>query len=339
MDKSNLSEKIKNRAIASGYDLCGIIPATPFYEFEQYLNKRIQDFPESKSQYEGLQNLACPAETAKSIIVCIRKYSHYKKPEYFDGKIGKVYLFDGRLAYSKEYRAACEVSSFLDSLNIEYRRDSITARWAAEKAGLGLFGRNNFIYTKFGSYVWIDTWQVDVELNYDKTEEGAGIECLCRDDCRKCIEACPTKALSGDYSMDKGKCVAGLSFGYGEIDDKSLWDKMGTWIYGCDVCQDVCPMNKNKLEQTAEFPLMEKTNGEITLEKLFMMDEEYFLKIVQPRFWYIGEADMYIWKCSALRAMANSGDPQYHALLWEACESEDERIRETALWACSKLNI
>jgi len=338
LNKKNLTKKIKEKAINLGYNLCGIIPAVTLDDFTRGLDRRMKDFPEVKSSYEDLSRLAFPPKEAKSIIVCIGKYTQYKVPELLDNVIGKFYLFDERLKYSNEYQASQGLGDYLKSLGINYTNNTISARWAAEKAGLGFFGKNNFIYTKFGSYVWINTWAVDVELDYLKTET-AETKSLCCDNCRKCIDACPTKALSGDFSMNKEKCIAALSFGGGEINKKELWDKTGAWIYGCDICQDVCPMNKNKLKQTETFPLMAETTENITFEKIMKMDEKYFFEVLYPRFWYIGKDKMWVWKCNVLRAMVNSGDAKYHNLITDACSDKDDHVRETALWARNKLQI
>ena len=339
MSKNELTASIRFKALELGHDLCGIIPAETFGEFTRGLEKRMEDFPESKGEYEGLRRLAAMPENAKSVIVCAHKYTQYKIPACFDGLIGKCYLFDGRLGFTQEFEACKGLGEFLTSLGIAYKQNSVSARWAAQKAGLGFFGRNNFLYTKFGSYAWINTWEVDAELDYTQNAPDPGIQCLCNDHCRKCVEACPTKALSGDFAMDKRKCVAQISFGGPGAGDTALHDPMGTWIYGCDACQDACPMNKGKFNETTNFPRMDETERGITLEKILLMDDEYFEKILHPRFWYLPKERMWVWKCNALRAMANSGDAKYRALIRNALAHDDEQVRKTAQWACEKLGI
>ncbi|HIH95060.1 TPA: hypothetical protein HA338_13930 [Methanosarcina acetivorans] len=77
----------------------------------------------------------------------------------------------------------------------------------------------------------------------------------------------------------------------------------------------------------------------LSLESIWNMDEEIFLNVIQPRFWYIGQDGLRIWKCNALRAMANSGDRKYYEYIKEAVENPDRNIRNTALWACQQLGI
>ena len=76
-----------------------------------------------------------------------------------------------------------------------------------------------------------------------------------------------------------------------------------------------------------------------TLESLWKMDEKTFLEVIQPRFWYIGQDGLWIWKYNDLRAMANSGDEGYYKYIKEAVKNPDHKIRDMALWACQKLGI
>ncbi|HWR60079.1 MAG TPA: 4Fe-4S double cluster binding domain-containing protein, partial [Clostridia bacterium] len=195
--------------------------------------------------------------------------------------------------------------------------------------------------TKFGSWVAIDTWIVDKDMEHDGLPEKTSV---CPPDCGKCIAACPTKALSGPHMMDMGKCVAQLSYFSTELYStglipEELREKMGTWLYGCDICQDVCPMNKNRWEEADSFPGLDELDEFIKLENIVKMDEKTFLDIIQPRFWYIEKDGLWIWKCNALQAMVNSGDAKYHKYIKEACTDGNENVREMAAWACKKLAL
>ncbi|MDQ1276736.1 MAG: epoxyqueuosine reductase [Euryarchaeota archaeon] len=139
-------------------------------------------------------------------------------------------------------------------------------------------------------------------------------------------------------SMNWGKCIANLTSGLNS-QTEGLRAKMGTWVYGCDVCQNVCPKNKNKWEEKENFIDLSDIAPYLSLESIWNMNEEIFLNVIQPRFWYIGQDGMWIWKCNALRAMANSGEQKYHEYIKEAVENPDQKIRNTALWACQQLGI
>ena len=332
-----MAQKIKSKAKQLGFTGCGIIPSTAFNEHKQYLDERVESFPESKSLYEPLYDHVRPPETGKSIIVCTRGYNNYKVSKRLDGVIGKLYQFDPRLSYSYEYRAKLEFETYLGTLGIRLIKGAVPARWAAAKAGLGKFGRNNFIYTQeHGSYIWIDTWIIDKELDYDAVPENT-LAPACSENCRKCIRACPTKALSDSFSMDRGECVVQLALFKNDIPEKNLMTKMGLWLYGCDVCQDACPMNKNKLNETEAFPLLSEFEEYLQFENVLEMDEDTYANVVYPRFWYTGKDGLWQWKCNALRCMINSGDSKYHQLIKQCCNHADARLREIAQWGCNVL--
>lgn len=339
MEKAGISAGIKGRAYELGYDLCGVIPASSLKEYSARLDERIRHFPQSRHLYEKLYDLASPEKTqkwARSVIVLVRRYSSYRIPAEASRYFGKVYLFDGRLPYSTEYKNAMQFEAYLRSLGFELFKDSVAARWAAVTAGLGRFGRNNFLYTKYGSWVWVDTWTVSAELEYDGPV--AATE-ACPKNCRKCIDACPTKALSGPFAMDRGACIAHLSFFSFALPPEPVRERMGAWLYGCDVCQDVCPMNKNKWAGGGEFPGLDAVLDILSPDAIARMDEKTFLERLKPRFWYIGKESFWLWKCNALRAMANDGNASCHPYIRQALADSDENVRAMADWARRKLGI
>jgi len=211
MEIASITDDIKRKAYELGYDLCGTIPADSLKEHSMYLDKRIERFPKSRYLYEKLYDLGSPEKKekwAKSIVVCVRRYNKYNIPPDINKCFGKTYLFDGRLKCSEEYKGAVLFEEYLKNLGLLSFKDFTAAKWAAVKAGLGRFGKNNFLYTKYGSWVWVDTWTVNMELKYDGPV--AEIQ-ACPENCRKCIDACPTGALCEPFTMDRGICVTQLT--------------------------------------------------------------------------------------------------------------------------------
>jgi len=154
------------------------------------------------------------------------------------------------------------------------------------------------------------------------------------------MQACPTKALSGCFSMDRGKCVTQLQcFAKEDAPDESTRAQMGTWLYGCDACQDACPLNKNRFSETGEFPLLSEFEEYLSPEHILEMDEDAYQNVVNPRFWYIGKEGMWRWKCNALGSMINSGDSKYYSLIKKGCSHEDTRVRKVAQFGCDRLGI
>jgi len=336
-----LEMDIKQKALQLGFASCGIIPAAVFDEYNRHLEERIRTFPQSKGNYDWMFENATPPESAKSIIVCLQRMNQYKIPDSLKGRIGKMYLFDERLPFAPEYRARMEFETYLKLNKINILEGSLPDRWAAVKAGLAKFGRNNFIYSpEHGSYVCASAWAVDRELNCDPVPQDIYLS-ECSDACQKCIRACPTLAFSGAFSMDMKRCLAYLTFDAEDILDETTRAQMGRWQYGCDVCQDVCPVNKGKFTENIDFPLLAQFEEYLKPENLLTMDETTFVTIIHPRFWYGGSAGetLWRWRSNTLRAMINSGKEEYHRLIKGCLDHEDERLRELAQWGCSRLQL
>ena len=333
------AKQIKEKALQLGYTSCGIIPAEPFEEYRKSLDERIAAFPQSEEYYKPLYGMVNPPEGSKSIIVCTMGCTQYKIPEVLSKYIGKYYLFDSRLPYSKENRAKEEFETFLKTNRLRILEGWVPDRLAAAKAGVGKFGRNNFIYTaENGSYVCVYTWIVDKVLDYDSApEDTLAVECA--EGCMACVHACPTNALCDGLNMDRGRCIPHVANNTKTLPDAATREQMGLWLYGCDACQDVCPMNARKFTETEEFPLLAQFEEYMQPENILEMDEETYINIVNPRFWYIGEAGLWLWKCNALRIMINDGDKKYHHLIKKYNNHEDLRIREIAQWGCEKLGL
>ena len=332
-----LAIKIKQKAMQIGFASCGIIPAAVFEEYNRYLYERIRTFPESKKHYEPMLDYAAPPETAKAIVVCLERINKYRVPDSLKGLVAKHYLFEDRIPYSPEYRAQAEFGTYLKTQGLSIVECSVPDRWAAAKAGLGKFGRNNFLYSlEHGSYVRIVTWVVDKTLEYDPMPLPQDMHLPeCSDGCQKCVKACPTNAFSGCFSMDMGQCVAYLTFNAEDALDEATRLRLGRWLYGCDVCQDVCPANKGKLAGNSAFPLLDQFEEYLKPEVLLAMDEEEFYKIVYPRFWYGGKETFWRWRCNALRSMINSKKEKYHQLIDDYLDHGDERLRGLAQWGCA----
>ena len=300
------STKIKTKAQQLGFLGCGIIKSNTLDDYKKHLDDRVKSYPDSKKLYEPLYNNACMPESAKSIIVCTQRYNKYKVPQSLKGLIGKLYMFDPRIPYSEEYRTVLEFEAWLALLGVNTLQCNVPARLAAAKAGLGKFGRNNLLYdSEHGSYIWIFTWVTDKELEYDDIEENIGMS-ACNDACQKCVSACPTKALSKGYSVNRGLCIPQLTCWSREGIDEETKSKIGSWLYGCDVCQDVCPENKDKFTESEEFPMLKEHEEYLQPERILEMDEDTYVNIVNPRFWYMGKDNIQQWKDNARRNLKNA---------------------------------
>lgn len=344
MNSENLAIKIKDKAIALGFDHCGIVKVDAVAEYALCLEERIKAFPESKPYYDYLSRLAAPQKNydwAKSIIVCAARYGKYKVPENIDNYIAKLYLCGGykQPNYSKEYSSITAFETFLTGEGIKFAKELLgitPARMCAVKANLGVIRKNNFLYTEHGSWVWLETWLIDKELEYAESEKKIP---SCPPDCSKCIDACPTGALRSQFLTDMGTCIARLTYSQTGQAPEHLRDKMGKWIYGCDDCQNACPMNNGKWEEKEEYPRLDELTEYISPEKIAEMDEKTLVDIMTPLFWIIGKDKLWMWKCNAIRSMANSNDAKYNCYIKKLCDDDNENVRQAANWACEKLGI
>jgi len=336
-----LEADIKSKALEMGFTACGIIPAAALFEaYKKYLDVRVDTFPASAKAYRGCYAMATAPFAGKSVIVCTRRYNVYKIPEGLGDRVSKMYLMcDGRYYRTNTFPEKIEFEAYIKAAGMNISTLTPPARWAAALAGLAKFGRNNFVYDpEHGSYIWIESWLVDKELMYDPVPKNIYLA-GCGDHCGKCMRACPTGAFSGGFSMDMRKCAVYLSYFTGALPPEDVWGRLGPWFYGCDACQDVCPHNKNKFNETEELPGLEHFEKILDPENIMEMDEDTYRNIVFPRFWFAGEDGLWLLKWNALRYMVNTGNAKYHETIKKCRDHPDERIKEIAEWGCDLLKI
>ncbi|MFO7828176.1 MAG: tRNA epoxyqueuosine(34) reductase QueG [Bacteroidales bacterium] len=182
-----------------------------------------------------------PKEQQKKDAYQISKYAYGKDYHY----VVKEKLFQ-LLEFIKAETGNVNGRAFVDSAPV---MDKV---WAA-KSGLGWIGKNtNLISKQYGSFVFIGELIIDLKLEYDKPSKD-----YCGN-CTKCIDACPTNALT-PYRLDARKCISYLTIEKkGELPPE-LKGKWENWIFGCDICQDICPWNsKARPHNEPQFKLTEK---------------------------------------------------------------------------------
>ncbi len=338
---SKLEHIIREKAYSLGYEKCGIIPIKELEDYEIRLNERIEKVPSSNLFYQNqkrLTNLQQLFPWAKSAVIVADHYGKYKIPEQVNGHIGKTYLFEARTDTGSEgYERSVSMERYLQEIGLKISSDRkfgvIPMRWAAMKAGLGIIRRNNFFYTESGSWVNLEAWLTDQEM---VLKESSNLP-ECPKECTCCIKACPSGSLSSPFTMNPINCVSFLtSFGRRNLYKDPIYKTFGDWIYGCDACQDACPMNKGKWKETYDFPGMDEISLHLTPESIMEMEESYYQEYIQPKFFYIGPNDLWKWKCNALCYMQNNYKESYKPYILAACENENEIIRELAQMICSK---
>jgi len=281
----NNAIKVKEIARAIGFDHCGIAKAARLDDdakrLEQWLNKGLHG--EMKYMENHFDMRVDPTKLvpgAKSVITLMFNYFPSENQSPNSPKIAKY-------AYGKDYHFVIreKLHEFIFKIrevlgDVEGRGfvDSapVLERAWAKRSGLGWIGKNgNLINKKKGSFFFLATLIVDIELAPDTPyhQDYCGT-------CNKCVEACPTEAILPNKALDATKCIS-----YFTIELKTavlpepLADKANNWVFGCDICQDVCPWNRfSKHHQHPELePLNEILN--FSIRDWEHLEKETFNKI------------------------------------------------------------
>lgn len=259
---------IKRTAASLGFDHCGIAKAQYLSEDAQRLERWLHQGLHGTMQYmENYFDLRVdPARLvpgAKSVITLLLNYFPSQQQQVHAPKISKY-------AYGNDYHEVIkeklklflnEIRSGIGEVNGRGFVDSapVLERTWALRSGLGWIGKNGNLITKQqGSFFFIATLIVDIELEYDD----AFAKDYCGS-CRKCIDACPTEAIGEDKTIDGSKCISHFTIELKEaLIPENMKGRFDNWMFGCDTCQDVCPWNRfSKATTEAGFtPLQEILN-------------------------------------------------------------------------------
>lgn len=287
-----------------GYVDCGITTTEPFTRFERAVRERMERFPDAAGLYEKMLHrvdLRAKRPWVRSVVVCVRQYGKYAIPVGLDEHIGRNYLFDRRAAACPDHAMPRRMKDGLRALGLRTAVGGCPDRWAAARAGVARFGRNCFAISPVcGSWMNVECHLVDAELPPDEPT----YELACPDGCTACIDACPTGALTEPMSMRLDRCIAYLTYDAPEPIAPELWERMGPWVYGCDVCQRVCPLNEGKWVPRQRADWLDAVADQLTPQALAEMDEQTYRRVVHPLFWYIPAGDIERWHRNARRALA-----------------------------------
>lgn len=246
--KQKHTQLIKQEAKRLKFDYCGISKAEFLNKQAPQLEKWLKEKKHGQMQYmENYFDMRLDPRLlvpeAKSVISLL--YNYYPK-QVQNSEAPKL----SKYAYGNDYHEVIKTKLHEFLVAIKQKIGNINGRafvdsapvmekaWA-EKSGLGWLGKNSNLITKqHGSFFFIAELIIDVELEYD-----AAIKDYCGT-CTRCIDACPTNAISQPYVVDGSKCISYLTIELKEEIPESFKGKMDNWAFGCDVCQDVCPWNR-----------------------------------------------------------------------------------------------
>lgn len=343
----SLKERIIAESQRLGIDKIGFASAAPFSDLEERLEKQVTLGYNSGFEHQNIPERIDPSlqqPDARSIIAIALAYptkARYEIPR--DEKRGQF----ARASWGIDYHDILQekLQQLIEFIRRQATDDAQRENWTlrpqvdtgelvdvavAQRAGLGFIGRNGLLITEeFGSFVYLGEIVTNIPFETDQPIPfGCG-------DCTRCIKACPTNALLGDGSMNAKRCLSYQTQTKGMM-PVEYRKKIRNVIYGCDICQLVCPYNQGK--DFHFHPQMEPELEEVfpKLQPMLKMSNKAF----NQQFGHLAGA----WRGkkslqrNAIIALANLGDRTALPLLKELVETDPRPvIRGTAVWAISRL--
>ena len=246
-------------------------------------------------------------------------------------------LDEGRLPRYTWYDAYDELRDRLDALGRrlggQYRvlvdSNDHVDREAAVRSGVGFYGKNTVVITPtLGSWVVLGTLVTDVEI-----EATPPLELDCGS-CRACIDACPTGALDDPGTLDATKCLSYWTQAPRTIPEPFRPHLEGS-VYGCDICQDVCPWNRGVEKRRRDASAPEHATPNVSLRDWLTRDGGDLVRELDRL--YVPRKDVRWLRRNALVAAGNVGTSSISDAVARHAEGDDEMLRETAEWALSRI--
>jgi epoxyqueuosine reductase len=345
---------VMKAAADAGFELAGIAPADDAPELENF-PRWIEDghagemkYLEARDEQGRLKraSLANAAPWARSVVVCALNYNTAQpySTEFADSDRGWI----SRYAWGREdyhdsvMRRLRQVETTLRNaagdMDLVTRcyvdTGPIVERVVAKYAGIGWIGKNTCIINqKIGSWIFLGVILTSLDLTRDL---GPSLPAPDRcGSCTRCMDACPTDALIAPYQLDSNKCISYLTIEKRGAIPEELREGMGRHVFGCDICQDVCPWNRKAPATKAEEfqPRAQLVNP--ALDWLAEMSAEEFRDTFRGS--PVRRAKHAGIRRNAVIAMGNSGEKKFLPLLEKMAADEDEVVEESARRATERL--
>jgi len=283
MDAAKLTGELRQRAADLGFSLCGSCPAVSppgLARLDEWLAAgyagQMDYLPDRRDSYDHPRHVL---DGARSVVMLAMNYrtAEPAEPRPAEGRVSRYAWGDadyhdvirGRLNqladFLRERVPGARARGVVDTA-------PLLEREFAQLAGLGWIGKNTLLLNRdHGSYFFLAVILTDVELAYDQSHESDHCGT-----CRACLDACPTDAFPQPYVLDASRCISYLTIELRESIPVELRPEMRDWLFGCDVCQDVCPWNSRApLSSEVEFAPREDSNP-MDLIALFQLDGAAF---------------------------------------------------------------
>lgn len=345
MDTALLKEKIQKKSKELGIDKIGFASAAPFDHLAQGMQESKELGHTTGFEHPILEERIYPEkifDSPKTIISIALAYPTLpsKKPERVKGERRGAFA---RASWGEDYHfiLSRRMEALIDYIKSEVNQEDVAFKpmvdtgelidvRVAERAGIGFVGKNGLLVTKeFGSYVYLGELITNIEFPVDSpVDYGCG-------DCTRCVDFCPTNALLGNGKMNAQRCLSYQTQTKGFM-PKEYRKKMGHVIYGCDICQQVCPYNKGKdfhLHPEME-PSVEETHP-LLKPLVTISNKEFKERFGKMAGSWRGKKPL---QRNAIIALANYRDKTAVPLLLKVMK-EDMRpvMKGTAAWAVSEI--
>lgn len=348
---SAISEQVRQRAREHGFDLAGIAGVEPYAELGAFV-PWIEEKRHGEMEYLASRNndgdltraeLKNAAPWARSVVVCALNYNSSAPysthaggnregwiARYAQGKVDyhevllprlrKLEAAIARLApQDPPFRSWCYVDT-----------GPVMERVFAKYAGIGWIGKNTCILNeKRGSWLFLGVILTNLVLEPDlPAPDRCG-------SCTRCLDACPTNAFIAPHQLDATRCISYLTIEKGSAIPEELRPGIGRHLFGCDICQDVCPWNRRApIGTTPEFqPKQERINP--SLRALAEMDLEQYREFVRKS--PIKRTKWTGFRRNLAIAIGNSGDPDLLPSAEKLASDADPVVAEHGRWAVEQL--
>ncbi len=339
----DLTAEVKKHALRVGFDLVGITkphPSAHAVRYRDWLAKGYHADMGYMARPDAVEKRTDPRVVmpeARSIVVVGLNYYPGDFPPLRAGH-GRV----SRYAWGGDYhdvimgrlRQLADRIERLVGEPVAHRAyvdfGPLLERELAQRAGLGWFGKNtSLIHPTLGSYVFLGELLLALELEADAPLD----ESRCGS-CSACLDACPTGALVGPGVLDARRCISYLTIEHRSTIPEALRPLIGDWVFGCDICQEVCPWNK-RFARRAEALVVEPRRQTLDLIELLALDEHAFrARFRETPLWRPRRAGLLR---NAAVVLGNLGSSAALPILKRLSGDEDRLIAEHAAWAWRRI--
>lgn len=341
-----LTKELKNEATNLGFPLVGITPAAAPGRLEslhnwldagyagtmKYLQNRREAYSHPTHVLEGCKTLLMLGLPYNTTLTTPTKFElpsgQGRVAKYALGEADYHDVIHLKLKHLKrwleEQQAGCLVRGIVDTA-------PLLEREFAELAGLGWVGKNTLLLNRqWGSYFFLAALLTDLELTCDPPQEKS----YCGT-CTACLDQCPTNAFPEPYVLDASRCISYLTIEHRDTIAPELSGGLGNWVFGCDICQEVCPWNRKAEHSNApEFTPRPDLIEFSILETLSLSDDQFRNRYRKTPLWRSKRRGILR---NAILVAANQGLQESCSALEKLTSDPEPLLRASAAWAIIQL--